>query len=140
VAGLIHDLGHGPYSHMFEHVLHRALKKTGGELEWTHEDGGLELFKVRKTPSWPEVGSTSAFYSSCPTGMHGPTCIVWANLTPFSLKHLLADNGLGNLEEFGLTEKAAPPSAHTCLNTPCNTLCSGWDTRAEVRLTRPCPL
>jgi hypothetical protein len=43
--------------------------------------------KVRKTPSWPpEVGPTSAFCSCIPAGMHGPTCIFWANLTPLSLK------------------------------------------------------
>jgi hypothetical protein len=33
----------------------------------------------------PEVGPTSAFYSCIPTIMCGPTCIFWANLTPFSL-------------------------------------------------------
>ena len=37
--------------------------------------------KVRQT----EVGPTSAFYSCIPTGMHGPTCICRANLTPCSL-------------------------------------------------------
>ena len=26
---------------------------------------------------------TSALYSCIPTGMHGPTSIFWANLTPF---------------------------------------------------------
>ena len=34
----------------------------------------------------PEVGSTSAFYRCIPTRVHGPTCIFWANLTPFSLQ------------------------------------------------------
>jgi hypothetical protein len=29
---------------------------------------------------------TSAFYSCIPTRMHGPTCIFWANLRPFSLE------------------------------------------------------
>ena len=37
----------------------------------------------------PEVGPTSAFYSCVPTGMHGPTCIFWANLTAFSLRATL---------------------------------------------------
>jgi hypothetical protein len=32
----------------------------------------------------PEVEPTSAFYSCIFTGMHGPTCVVWANLTTFS--------------------------------------------------------
>ena len=30
----------------------------------------------------PEVGPTSAFSSCVPTGIHGPTWIFWANLTP----------------------------------------------------------
>ena len=30
----------------------------------------------------------SAFYSCIPTGMHGPTCIFWASLIPFSLKRV----------------------------------------------------
>jgi hypothetical protein len=36
----------------------------------------------------PEVGPTAALSSCIPTGMHGAICIVWANLTPFSL-HLV---------------------------------------------------
>jgi hypothetical protein len=32
-----------------------------------------------------EVAPTSAFYGCMPTGMHGPTCIFWANLALFSL-------------------------------------------------------
>ena len=43
--------------------------------------------KVRKTPSWPR---SWANFSILPlefsTGMYGPTCIFWANLTAFSLK------------------------------------------------------
>ena len=34
----------------------------------------------------PEVGPTSGFSSCIITGMHGPTGIFWANLTPFSLQ------------------------------------------------------
>jgi hypothetical protein len=30
----------------------------------------------------PEVRPTSAFYSCTPTGVHGPGCIVWANVAP----------------------------------------------------------
>jgi hypothetical protein len=50
---------------------------------WMHEVG-----KTPRLPkSWgPEVGPTSVFYSCIPTGMHGPTCIFWADLTPFSLE------------------------------------------------------
>ena len=42
---------------------------------------GTEVRKVG-----PEVGQTSAFYSCIPTRVHGPTCVFWANLTPFSLR------------------------------------------------------
>jgi hypothetical protein len=42
--------------------------------------------QVRKTRQvGPEVGPTSAFYSCTPIGKRGPTCVFWANLTPFSL-------------------------------------------------------
>ncbi|GFN79176.1 deoxynucleoside triphosphate triphosphohydrolase samhd1 [Plakobranchus ocellatus] len=39
VAGLCHDLGHGPFSHMFE----RAMK-AGGK-KWKHEDTSGDLFE-----------------------------------------------------------------------------------------------
>jgi hypothetical protein len=42
--------------------------------------------QVRKTPCWPRSRSNFSLLFSCvPTGMHGPTCIFWANLTPFAL-------------------------------------------------------
>jgi hypothetical protein len=40
--------------------------------------------QVRKTPIRPRSWPTSAFCSCIPTGMHGPTCIFWTILTPFS--------------------------------------------------------
>jgi hypothetical protein len=55
-----------------------ALAARGPEL--------AALTEVRKTPSWPRSWTTLAFSSCIPTGMHGPTCICWANLTPFSLE------------------------------------------------------
>jgi hypothetical protein len=48
--------------------------------------GQLPDPKVRKMQVGPDFGPTSAFPSCIITGMHGSTCIVWANLTPFSLK------------------------------------------------------
>jgi hypothetical protein len=43
------------------------------------------LEQVRNMQVGPEFGPTSAFYSCILTIMCGPTCIFWANLTPFSL-------------------------------------------------------
>jgi hypothetical protein len=49
--------------------------------------------QVRKTPSWPRSwANVSLFLYGCscvPTAMHGPTCIVWASLTPFSRQRAL---------------------------------------------------
>jgi hypothetical protein len=52
--------------------------------------------RVRKTPRWPRSwASFSLALGRCtPTGMHWPTCIGWANLTPFSLTGVrVADGG-----------------------------------------------
>jgi hypothetical protein len=36
---------------------------------------------------------TSAFYSCIRTGMHRPTCMFWANLTPFSMRQVRRAQG-----------------------------------------------
>ena len=48
--------------------------------------GGYTTPICERRQAGPEVGPTSAFYSCIPTGMYGPTCIIWWNLTPFSLE------------------------------------------------------
>ena len=35
---------------------------------------------------WPRSGANSSAYRCIPTGMHGPSCVCWAKLKPFSLK------------------------------------------------------
>ena len=52
----------------------------------------------------PEPGPTSIFYSCIPTGMHGPTWICWANLTPFCV-HTANENctGLAQIARLGPT-------------------------------------
>ena len=45
----------------------------------------LPITKVRQPPSWPRSWATSAFSCCIPTGMHGPACVFWTNLTAFSL-------------------------------------------------------
>ncbi|KAK3799490.1 hypothetical protein RRG08_035156 [Elysia crispata] len=39
VAGLCHDLGHGPFSHMFEKAVKEGYKK-----DWKHEQASVTLF------------------------------------------------------------------------------------------------
>lgn len=41
IAGLCHDLGHGPFSHMFDNVLLPRL----GEKEWKHEKGSCMMLE-----------------------------------------------------------------------------------------------
>lgn len=53
--------------------------------------------QVRKAPSsqaGPEAGPTSAFYSCVPTGVQGPTCTVWTNLTRCLLQGAFAADAL----------------------------------------------
>lgn len=40
IAGLCHDLGHGPFSHMFEEVIEHVNPNTS----WKHEEASLKLF------------------------------------------------------------------------------------------------
>ena len=42
LAGLCHDLGHGPYSHVFDNVLIPTL--CGKDFKWKHEDMSVLMF------------------------------------------------------------------------------------------------
>lgn len=48
IAGLCHDLGHGPLSHMFEHFVN-ICRKSKGEIEtkgkWCHEDASVQMLR-----------------------------------------------------------------------------------------------
>lgn len=43
IAGLCHDLGHGPFSHTWEHFMKQAAKQKGEQSNWKHEDASVHM-------------------------------------------------------------------------------------------------
>lgn len=43
IAGLVHDLGHGPYSHSFEHIINKIRSRKNIADQWHHEEMSLIL-------------------------------------------------------------------------------------------------
>jgi len=51
IAGLIHDLGHGPFSHLWENFMHKARPGDG----WVHEGQSYRMFEalIEENGLWP---------------------------------------------------------------------------------------
>lgn len=66
IAALIHDLGHGAFSHQYEHYVHEA---TGSTTEFSHEVMGLDLFDLLLARH-PEIDFPSHFADRAAAAEH----------------------------------------------------------------------
>ncbi|KAL3064818.1 hypothetical protein OYC64_000948 [Pagothenia borchgrevinki] len=44
IAGLCHDLGHGPFSHLFDQMFIPKATRTAKMEDWKHEDASVDMF------------------------------------------------------------------------------------------------
>lgn len=56
IAGLCHDLGHGPFSHFFEQKFLRRVRTDAVSNNWTHETASVEMlmFLIEDNDLWAE--------------------------------------------------------------------------------------
>lgn len=74
-AGLVHDLGHGPFSHTFERWMHSA-----GHTDWDHEVMGGRLFEHiidKQKLDWHKEDIRAV--QSLVTGDRIPSCSPWVS-------------------------------------------------------------
>ncbi|CBH11791.1 hypothetical protein, conserved [Trypanosoma brucei gambiense DAL972] len=74
IAGLCHDLGHGPFSHSFEVAVNRIRSKTGARKLWRHEHMSVLLLRrILKKIEIRKYGLNEddvRFIELCITGLH----------------------------------------------------------------------
>ncbi|KAJ9459849.1 Deoxynucleoside triphosphate triphosphohydrolase SAMHD1-like protein [Diplonema papillatum] len=62
LAGLCHDLGHGPYSHGFERVVQIVLDAEKTKKTWHHEDASVTLFEAAVEESGIDISPEEREY------------------------------------------------------------------------------
>ena len=79
LAGLCHDLGHGPFSHVFDNVL---LKRLDPNSNWTHEDAGCDIIDYMISNEIVDLEKYGinhdddvSFIKECIIGVDKPECI-----------------------------------------------------------------
>ncbi|XP_073325867.1 deoxynucleoside triphosphate triphosphohydrolase SAMHD1-like [Pagrus major] len=55
IAGLCHDLGHGPFSHLYEKFIEKGNPDPGHDEKWKHEKASIEMFDHLVKVNKPEA-------------------------------------------------------------------------------------
>ncbi len=67
MAGLLHDIGHGPFSHMFEGFVRKLEARTGEPTShYTHEDMSIKLLRLLIERNGIDLGASDAGYFTDP--------------------------------------------------------------------------
>jgi HD superfamily phosphohydrolase len=96
IAALLHDVGHGPFSHSFEHVLKKACKWAPEHEDWTHtliSSQDTEIYRVLKDHSIDASKIASIFLKSAKSDLPRPyRQIVSSQLDVDRMDYLIRDS------------------------------------------------